>query len=259
MKLGSHNLACGYDGKSVISDITLEMSTNETLCLLGPNGVGKTTFFKTLLGFLKPISGTLTVDGADLSRLSVQERARVMAYVPQAHDLPFPFSVEEVVVMGRHIYMDSFSGPSAQDRAVAADCMEEMGIGHLRHSSFTQISGGEKQLVLIARALAQEAQFLVMDEPGSNLDFGNQVKVMHQIARLKELGKGIVLTTHSPDHALLCGTQVAVFHRNAPIEAGVPHEVITNSLMYRLYGVHVHVHEMRRPRGTRVKMCVPCF
>lgn len=259
MKLRMNNLACGYNGRSVIRDITLEIATNETLCLLGPNGVGKTTFFKTLLGFLKPIAGSMTVDGVDLNRLSVPERARVMAYVPQAHELPFPFSVEEVVVMGRNIYMDKFASPSAHDYAVAAECMEEMGIRHLCGRAYTQLSGGEKQLVLIARALAQEAQFLVMDEPGASLDFGNQVNVMHQIARLKELGKGIVLTTHSPDHALLCGSQVAVFHRNAPIETGAPHQVITNTLMYRLYGVHVHVHEMRRPRGTRVKMCVPCF
>lgn len=259
MKLETHNLSCGYDGKSVIRDISLAMNTNETLCLLGPNGVGKTTFFKTLLGFLKPVSGSISVDGVELSALSVKERARVMAYVPQAHELPFPFSVEEVVVMGRNVYMSSFSGPSSADYKVAAACMEEMGISHLRHRAFTQISGGEKQLVLIARALAQEAQFLVMDEPASNLDFGHQVNVMHQITRLKERGKGIVLTTHSPDHALLCGSQVAVFHRNAPMEIGTPHQVITNALMYRLYGVRVHVHEMRRPRGRRVKMCVPCM
>jgi iron complex transport system ATP-binding protein len=258
MKLTVQQLACGYDRTPVISDISLEISSNETLALLGPNGVGKTTFFKTMLGLMPPLAGEMTVNGIELSLMTSSQRARIMAYVPQAHEVPFPFSVEEVVVMGRNVYMNSFSGPTEKDHEAAAACMQEMGVEHLRKRIFTQLSGGERQLVLIARALAQRAQFLIMDEPASNLDFGNQMKVLDQINRLKETGKGIIFTTHSPDHALLCSTKVAVFHKKHPVEIGPPQHIITNSLMYRLYGVHVNIHEMRRKRGDVVRMCIPC-
>jgi iron complex transport system ATP-binding protein len=259
MKLATHHLTCGYRKKPVIRDLSLEISTGETLALLGPNGVGKTTFFKTLLGLLPPQSGRMTVDGCDLMRLAPKQRARIMAYVPQSHEVPFPYSVEEVVVMGCTVYMNSFAGPAKEDREVAAACMEELGVYALRQRVFTQLSGGERQLVLVARALAQQAEFLVMDEPASNLDFGNQMKVLDQISRLKERGKGIILTTHSPDHALSCSSRVAVFHKDHPAEVGEPHQVITAELMYRLYGVNVQLHELKMRRGKRMRMCVPCF
>lgn len=259
MNLQTHQLTCGYDKNSVISDISLEITTNEILCLLGPNGVGKTTFFKTLLGFMPALSGRITVNGIDLNKMPIGQRAKVMAYVPQAHEVPFPFSAEEVVLMGRNIHIDPFSGPSRRDYDTAAACLRDMGVEHLRRQTFTQLSGGERQLVLIARALAQESLFLVMDEPASNLDFGNQMKVIRRIKQLRERGKGIILTTHSPDHVLQCGTKVAVFYRNRPVEIGRPHDLITNSLMYRLYGVHVNMHEIRRKRGDFVRMCVPCM
>jgi iron complex transport system ATP-binding protein len=259
MKLQTRQLACGYDKKTVIDNISLEISTQETLCLLGPNGVGKTTFFKTLLGFMPPQGGGITIDGEDLKRMSIRERARMMAYVPQAHEVPFAFSVQEVVVMGRYLYVDSLRGPSRSDWDRVGECLRDLGIEHLRNRIFTQLSGGERQLVLFARALAQEAHFLVLDEPASNLDYGNQMQVIRQVNRLRECGKGIVMTTHSPDHALQCGTKVAIFHRNQPVEVGSPLEVINSSMMYRLYGEHVHMHDIHRKQGDVVRMCVPCL
>ena len=259
MKLTVDNLACGYDGKTVIDRISLSLNPHETLCLLGPNGVGKTTFFKTLLGFLKPLGGRTEINGKGLHRLSIRERAKIMAYVPQAHEIPFPFSVEEIVIMGRNVHCGRFSVPTEKDRAAAFQCLEELGVAHLAKRCFTQISGGEKQMVLIARALAQEALFLVMDEPASNLDFGNQINVLNHINRLRRQKKGIILTTHSPDHVFLCGTHVAVFHRNRTMQFGEPHSVITGELLQELYDVEVQVHEMEMAHGARVKMCVPCL
>jgi iron complex transport system ATP-binding protein len=259
MKLEICQLACGYDKKTVIDNISLEIKTKETLCLLGPNGVGKTTFFKTLLGFMAPKAGGITINGEDLKRMSIRERAQTMAYVPQAHEVPFAFSVQDVVMMGRYVYLDSLRGPSQSDWIRVGECLRDLEIEHLRNRIFTQLSGGERQLVLFARALAQGAHFLVLDEPASNLDYGNQMQVLRQVKRLQECGKGIVMTTHSPDHALQCGTRVAIFQRNHPVKVGPPREVITSALMYQLYGEHVHIQDVRRKQGGVVRMCVPCL
>src|ERR1700741_2660663 len=202
MILSGHDLTIGYADRTVGSHLDVALSTGEVLALLGPNGGGKTTLLKTLLGLIAPKDGEVELGGRPLTDYTSRERARLIAYVPQSHSATFAFTVETVVLMGRTAHGNLFSAPSAADRAVAARAMERFGISHLRERPYTMISGGERQLALLARALAQEPQFIVLDEPTASLDFGNQGKVMREIRALAASGHGVLFTTHDPNHAL---------------------------------------------------------
>jgi iron complex transport system ATP-binding protein len=256
MKLEVDSAICGYAGKIVLNGISFSVSSNEVLCLLGPNGVGKTTLFKTILGFLKLYGGSITADGADVRRWTRKKYAQVLGYVPQNHTPPFAFSVIDVVTMGRTAHLGSFSTPSASDKAVAERELEALGIGHLRDRVYTEISGGERQMVLIARALAQEPQILVMDEPTSNLDFGNQLLVLGQIKKLAEKGIGIVMTSHVPDHAFLCSSRVALLKKDG-FEIGAPDDIVTEENLKAVYGVNVKITSTPIGGGRFAKACVP--
>ena len=154
------------------------------VCLLGPNGCGKTTLFKTMLGLLPPQGGGVWLDGQPLERLGRAAIARRVAYVPQAHAAHFPYAVLDMVVMGRTAHLGPFARPGPRDYAAASQALATLGIGALADADYTRISGGQRQLALIARALAQAAPLLVMDEPTASLDFGNQALVLRQIRAL---------------------------------------------------------------------------
>src|SRR6202008_3430776 len=202
MILSGHDLTIGYADRTVGSHLDVALSTGEVLALLGPNGGGKTTLLKTLLGLIAPKDGEVELGGRPLTDYTSRERARLIAYVPQSHSATFAFTVETVVLMGRTAHGNLFSRPTAADRAVATQSMERFGIGHLRERPYTMISGGERRLALLARALAPEPQFIVLDEPTASLDFGNQGKVMREIRALATSGHGVLFTTHDPNHAL---------------------------------------------------------
>src|SRR6516225_5831488 len=202
MKLTGHDLTIGYRDRIVCHHLSIALATGEVLALLGPNGCGKTTLLKTLLGLLAPKAGEVRLDGHALSGRSIRERARLIAYVPQTHVATFAFPVEAVVLMGRTAHGNLFRRPTAKDRQIAAAALEHLGISELAERPYTMISGGERQLVLLARALAQEPQFIVLDEPTASLDFGNQGKVMREIRALAASGHGVLFTTHDPNHAL---------------------------------------------------------
>ncbi|NTV09528.1 MAG: ABC transporter ATP-binding protein [Zoogloea sp.] len=251
-------LSCGYNRRSVLEDISLTLDGGELLCLLGPNGVGKTTLFKTILGLLPPCGGEIRLDGEPIERWSRRRFASRVGYVPQAHTPPFPFKVREVVAMGRTAHLGSFSSPRAADRAIADEALDTLGIAMLADASYTEISGGERQLVLIARALAQQPRVLVMDEPTSNLDYGNQLKVMAHIHRIvASRGMGIILTTHHPNHALLYASRVLVLDRDKRYTVGTPAEVITETYLRHTYGVDTEIHDITRRNGQLTRMCVP--
>ena len=201
MRLQGRDLTIGYPDHVVGSGLNVALATGEVLALLGPNGGGKTTLLKTLLGLIDAKAGEVRLDGKPLAEFSIQQRARVIAYVPQVHTGTFAFTVETVVLMGRIAHGNLFSRPSARDFEVAAGALERFGIARLSQRPYTQISGGERQLVLLARALAQEPQFIVLDEPTASLDFGNQGKVMSEICALAASGHGVLFTTHDPNHA----------------------------------------------------------
>ena len=196
MNLAGQRLTIGYRDRLVGRDLDVTIATGEVLALLGPNGSGKTTLLKTLLGLIAPLGGEVRLGGRGLGDYSARERARSIAYVPQSHAPTFAFPVESMVLMGRTAHGNLFSRPSERDRAAAADALQRLGIAHLAERPYTMISGGERQLVLLARALAQDPKFIVLDEPTASLDFGNQGKLMDEIERLAELGtRGLV---HDP-------------------------------------------------------------
>lgn len=256
MKLEASHLDFGYRGHRVGSDVSLFLSSGEVLCLLGPNGSGKTTLFKTLLGLLAPQGGQVLVDGADARHKPRDQVARLLSYVPQAHAAFFPFTVSEVVLMGRTAHLGVFSSPSRHDREVAQAAIERMGLGRLAGSIYTRISGGERQLALIARALAQDGRIIVMDEPTANLDFGNQVRVMEHIQAVARAGVGVLLSTHDPDQAFLCADRVAMLHEGKLARMGTPAEAITAESLHELYGVEVVVTRVFVNGGER-RVCIP--
>jgi iron complex transport system ATP-binding protein len=256
MKLEAKRLDFGYRGRRVGSDVSLSLAAGEVLCLLGPNGSGKTTLFKTLLGLLPAQGGEVAVDGADLRTRARHEVARLVSYVPQAHSVFFPFTVREVVLMGRTAHLGLFASPSRRDRGIAEAAMERMGLSPLAEAVYTRLSGGERQLALIARALAQDARIAVMDEPTANLDFGNQVRVLEQIRSLAKSGIGVLLSTHDPDQAFECADRVALLHRGRVVRVGQPTEVITAESLRQIYGVEALVTRVPLENGARW-VCVP--
>ncbi len=257
MKLEARSLGFGYRGHAVGRDVSFGVGEGEVVCLLGPNGGGKTTLFKTLLGLLPAQGGAALLDGDDLRSLGRAAIARRIGYVPQAVTGYFPFLVEDVVLMGRTAHLKLFGTPSARDRALAAVAIERMGLAHLASAEYTRISGGERQLVLIARALAQGTPLLVMDEPTASLDFGNQVRVLEQVAALARGGIGILLSTHDPDQAFLCADRVVLLRDGGIHAHGAPAEVVTAANLRALYGVDVNVVEIALPDGRPSRACLP--
>jgi iron complex transport system ATP-binding protein len=251
------NLACGYQGRAVIENINLTAEPGEVVCILGQNGVGKTTFFKTILGLLPPLAGQIFWQNNPIPRSGNKERARFAAYVPQTHIPPFPYNVREVVVMGRASHLPVYKNPGKEDYAVCDAALDRLHIKHLANRIYTKLSGGERQMVLIARALVQEPAFLVMDEPTSNLDYGNQCRVLKQIIRLAEEGLVVLLTTHSPVHAALCATKIALFQVDKPVEIGAPEDIMTITSLQTVYGVGIRMFEYVNAKGRTVKICVP--
>ena len=256
MMLAAHDLAFGYRNVPVGRGVTLSVARGEVLCLLGPNGCGKTTLFKTLLGLLPAQGGRLELEGRPVAAFSRAEFARRVAYVPQAHTAYFPFGVLDMVLMGRASRIAALSTPSPADRVAAKTALETLGVAHLGARLFTEISGGERQMALIARALAQAPDLIVMDEPTASLDFGNQARVLEKIGALAASGLAIVLSTHDPGHAFACADRVALMKDGRLVDIGPPQQVVTAQALHDLYGVDVAIAYLEEA-GRHV--CVPSF
>src|SRR5215510_12305882 len=255
VRLAAHGLGFGYGATPVGRNVDIEMRAGEVLCLLGPNGSGKTTLFKTLLGLLPAQAGEELVDGTPLVQLSRQDIARRTAYVPQAHTAQFPFRVIEMVTMGRTAHLSLFAAPTSIDRQRALEALSLLGIAELVEREYTRISGGQRQLVLVARALVQDAPAIVMDEPTANLDFGNQVIVLSEVKRLAARGLAVLLSTHDPDHAFSIASRVALLDQGRLVDLGLPQAVLTSSKLKSVYGIDVIIE--RLANGQTV--CAPIY
>jgi iron complex transport system ATP-binding protein len=247
--LSAHDLSIGYGATRIASGLNLSVTAGSVTCLLGPNGIGKTTLFKTLLGLIPSLSGTIKVDGYDLASIDRQSIARQLAYVPQAQVAAFAYTVLDLVVMGRTAYLGPFSAPRPADSDVAMAALETLGIASLAERDSTRISGGQRQLVLIARALAQRASIIMMDEPTASLDLGNRTLVLDTIRKLACDGLAVVLSTHEPEHVFVVADQVAILGKNR-FTVGPVHEVITSAELSQLYGVALTVE--KTPSGRFV-------
>ena len=235
MIIEARGLSIGYGDRVVGRDLAIKVGEGEVLALLGPNGGGKTTLLKTLLGLIPPLGGEVRITGTPLSSLSVRERARQIAYVPQVHAGTFAFTVEDVVLMGRTAHRNLFRAPSAADRVMTQRMIERMGLQALSERPYTMISGGERQLALIARALAQEPRIVVLDEPTASLDFGNQGKVMSEIRTLAASGLAVLFTTHDPNQAGRYADRAILLRDGRCFAEGPVQEVITRTQLEALY------------------------
>ena len=234
--LAAHALAYGYPGHTIGTEVDLTLEEGEVLAVLGPNGAGKTTLFRTLLGLLDAHAGSITVGGHPLASLSRAELARTVAYVPQASSTYFDFSVLEMVTMGRTAHLGAFAQPGGRDRELATRALERLGIPALAGRSIAEVSGGERQLALIARALVTEARAIVFDEPTANLDFGNQARVLAEIGRLREQRIAVLLCTHDPDHALEIADRALLLRDGKVLAQGTTATVLTGENLSALYG-----------------------
>lgn len=244
-----------YDFRRMIfSDISFTLAEQEVLCILGPNGIGKSTLIRCLANLNPLCAGSIRLHDLDIRSLNHRDVAKIVGYVPQAHEIVFPFPVREFVLMGRAPHLELFSSPGKTDYAKADEAIDLVGIRKIADKPVNEISGGEYQLAMIARALAQEPEILLLDEPTSHLDFGNQIRVLEIIDRLARNGLSVIMSSHFPDHAFLTSDNVAIMQHGSFMAYGLAKDVVTEENLKQTYGVDVSItysHDVER------HVCVP--
>lgn len=221
------------------ADLTLE--EGQILCILGPNGAGKTTLLNCMAGLLRPQRGQILLCGQPLEEMKEREISRIVGYVPQLHTPAFDYRVLDFVLMGRTPQMGMLARPKAEDEELCLEVLRSMEIDHLAEKSYRNISGGERQQVLIARAIVQEPKVILFDEPTAHLDYGNQQRVLRRIRQMASKGFSVVITTHNPDHALLLGDRAAIVGRDGKLCQGRSGEIITEQRLREIYGIDLRL------------------
>jgi iron complex transport system ATP-binding protein len=248
------NVTFGYSQHlPAVQNVSLFVRRGEIISLLGPNGSGKTTLLKLILGMYRPEQGAVFFEGKPVLEMAPKALAKKIAYVPQFHRMVFAYRVMDVVLMGRFPHKSIFSRYSKHDTDIALHVLEKLSILHLKDKNYTEISGGERQLVLIARSLAQGADTLVMDEPASSLDYGNQIKLLDWISALAQEGYTFVKSTHFPDHALWIADRVVMLHKGSVMAEGKPDDIMSDEAVCRLYNTKVAIIGI----NGGVKTCIP--
>jgi iron complex transport system ATP-binding protein len=237
--LRARDLAFGYPRRTLGTGLSFDLAGGEVLCLLGPNGSGKTTLLRTLLGLVPPLAGRVEREGG-------------AGYVPQQQGDYFAFSVREMAAMGRARHIPLFAAPARADIAAVERALETLGIAHLAERPVTEVSSGERQLALLARALVQEPGLLVMDEPTASLDFGNQARVLEHAAALAARGLAIVFSSHDPGHAFAFAQRVLLVDPAGPAVGAVA-DLLSEATLERLYGLPMSVVDL----GDGRRACLP--
>jgi len=240
----------GYNrGRAALSQLSLDIPTGSVTAVLGPNGAGKTTLLHLMLGWLKPQSGQILLNGTPLSEYSPRVKSQWLGLVPQSERIPFEYSVLEFVLFGRTPYLHPLEMPSQADYQVALEVLRQVGIADLRARSLTTLSGGEKQLVLVARALAQRPRILLMDEPSNHLDLANKSRLLRLMKELQAAGVTLLLTTHEPEMATAVATHVVLMSQGRLFQSGPVEQVFTSENLSAAYELPV---EVQRLDGRRI-------
>ncbi len=247
------NASFAYDEKNIFEDISFDISKGDVLCILGPNGTGKTSLLKCLNGLQDLITGEIILNGENLKSLKFSQIAKSIGYIPQGHIPTFPFSVLDVVLMGRSPYLSLTESPSENDIKIAENALKNLNIFHMSNREYTNLSGGEKQLVFLARVLAQEPDLLILDEPTSHLDFGNQIRLLEIVDSLSKVGLAIVMSSHFPDHAFISSNKVAILKNKSFIDIGAPNDVVTEINLKKTYNIDLKLMNISEDR----KICIP--
>ena len=248
-----NNISFSYDDELIFEDISFSINKGDVLCVLGPNGTGKTTLIKCLNGLQDIDSGEILINGKNIKKLSFSQISKHVGYIPQSHVPSFPFSVFDVVLMGRSPYLKLTESPRKEDEKIAEKSLKTLGIYDLKDKEYTNLSGGERQLVFLARVLTQQPDILILDEPTSHLDFGNQIKLLEIVDKLSDSGLSVIMSSHFPDHAFLSSTKVAIMKDKKFIDFGTPDEVVTEENLEKAYSIEVKLIELNENR----KVCVP--
>ena len=240
--LGFQKATFGYGRRAILREVDLEVRPGEIVAVVGPNGVGKSTIIRAVSGVIPIAHSQLSVDGKDLSRMSAAERARLIAVVPQAVRLPPAFSALDVVLMGRTPYLNWFEGESAGDRAIALAAMERTHVVDLADRVVGELSGGEQQRILVARALAQSAPILLLDEPTAHLDLRHQDVVLRLVRSLAdEAGLTVLAALHDLNLVARFADRVALLSNGRLERVGIPEEVLTPAILAPVYGIGIQV------------------
>ena len=239
MSLSVQNISFSYGSNQVLQDISFEINKGEFWAVIGPNGVGKSTLFRCILGLLQPANGSVSIDGRDINTMSRKILAQRIAYIPQIHRPVFGYSVRDTVLMGTTRYLSAFEQPKVAQVEKANSVLRMLEMEDIAEKNYATLSGGQQQMVLIARALAQDAEILVMDEPTSALDYGNQMKILALLRTLAQRGYSVVVSTHNPQHALDFSEKTLALAPDKSSVQGRAEAVIDKELMLRLYNMDV--------------------
>ena len=235
-----HNLSFQYDSERVILDrVGFDLKKGETLTILGPNGAGKSTLLNCLCNLQRSYTGEILIDGVNIRKITPRQFARKVAYVSQNQARVYDFTVREYVAMGRAPHIGLLQSPSEEDYALVDAALEKLGLTSLAEKYYTHISGGECQRAMIARALVQKAELIVLDEPANHLDYGNQIKVLQEIRELGAQGFSVLWTTHMPDHALMLGGKAAIVKTDGSLTIGASESLLTGETLTALYNTTV--------------------
>lgn len=248
------DLSFSYGSHQVLHDINFTVEDGEFLSILGCNGVGKSTLFRCVLGLLNTYKGQVLINGVDTRKLPPAKMAKLAAYIPQNCSPAFNYSVEDIVLMGTTAGLNSLRSPGKKELERVDWALDKIGIEHLRKRCFHHISGGERQLAVIARALVQDAKLLMLDEPTASLDFGNQMLVQEQARALADEGYTIIQTTHNPEQSYMFSDKVLAIKDGRVLCHGEPQKIMTREIISQLYGLDVEISSLY---NDRIRICMP--
>lgn len=241
-KLEVNNATFSYNGKmNIFENVSFSVDKGDVFCILGPNGTGKSTLLRCLCNLYKLKDGNIQIDGHEVSQMSPSALAKKIGFIPQIHTPTFPYTVLEVVIMGRTPHLNMISAPSEKDYIIAEEAIKMADIEHIKDKPYTQLSGGQMQMVLLARVLAQEPKILLLDEPTSHLDISHQIHTIEIVRKLADKGISLIMTSHFPDHAFMASKKVGIMKNKSFMKIGSADDVITEKNLKRAYGSDIKV------------------